>query len=69
MLTISQRLRIAKLGFAAECAVRDKSHLVSLAKYVVLPADYAALPNSVQACEDLGRLALREYLDPDRSSK
>lgn len=62
-MTVSDRIRIVKLGFAAECAARGKTHLASLARYAVMPAEFASLPNSVHACEDIGRRALKEYLE------
>ncbi len=62
-LSVSQRIRIVKLGFQAQCAVLNKPHLAYMAKYAVLPHEFAFLPDSVHACEDIGRRALHEYLE------
>lgn len=59
-LTISQRIRIVRLGFLAACAELNKAHAAKLARYATMPHEWASLPNSVLACEDIGRRAFHE---------
>jgi hypothetical protein len=68
-LTIAMRIRCVKLGFQAECALLDKAHLYKLSAYAIMPLSYKFLPDSVHACEDIGRRALREMLEEEAQSK
>lgn len=67
-LSVSQRIRIVRLAFQAECAVLNKAHLVRMATYAVMPLDYRWLPESVHGCEDIGRRALHELLSEGKAS-
>ena len=68
-LTISQRIRIVRIAFQAECAVLNKAHLVKMSPYAVMPREWQFLPESVHACEDIGRRALHELLaDQEKAS-
>ena len=67
-LTVSQRIRIVRLGFLAACAELNKAHAAKLARYATMPHEWASLPNSVHACEDIGRRALQELLAEEKAS-
>lgn len=61
-LSVSQRIRIVRIAFQAECAVLNKAHCAKLARYATMPHEWQFLPESVHACEDIGRRALREMI-------
>jgi hypothetical protein len=67
-LTLSQRIRIVRMGFQAECAVLNKAHLSKLAGIAIPAQRWSLLPDSVHACEDIGRCALREFLTEERTA-
>jgi hypothetical protein len=67
-LSLQERIRIARLGFSAECASINKAHLAYRSRYAVSPHAFSSLPDSVHACEDYGRRAVHEMLGEERAS-